>query len=254
MNVKIMIAVGTLLAGSSLSWAQTNATPMQAHPSPVTTNQASTVPVPLSAVGPETFGMQAPMPAMQKKMQTMLQQMNEINRTEDPAKRAELLQEHRETMQEMRQHMMQHMRNLGMNNGMSMDQQSSMGNGPMSGMGMNHRPQRGMMGGMMRGPRFDNAPAGMMGRMDPNGMGSNGMGPGAGMMSGPRFGPQVSPQYEMSPSGSAASMPRFGEIMQRQKMMEQRMNAMQGMMEQMIQNQMATGALSDTVSDKKAMH
>lgn len=165
MNVKIMVAVTTLLMNSGLAMATGNTMEQKAnHPNAV----GGTVQVaPAKPVG----GM--PMKAMHEHLQKMRSQMAEINRTEDPDKRDELLESHMADMQSMMKTM----------HGMR-DEQSKMGQG------------MGMRGGkMMGGQQGDKMAA-----------------PQGGMM----------------------------EMMNHQKMLEHRMDIMEMMMDQMMQNQAAS--------------
>lgn len=162
---KTLIAT-TLLLSSGLIFATEKSHEHDTSPSQATMKQDN------SAV------MDKKMPMMHEKMQKMQAQMTEINQTQDPDKREDLLKTHMKSMQDM----------------MKMGQGMNMSDGKMMEM-----PQDGMMEGKQQN-----------------------------MM----------------------------EMMNRQGMMEKRMNMMQMMMDQMIQNQAAseeTCNIRDKLNDHMKM-
>ena len=171
MKVKTMAVMTTLLMNSGLVLATGNTMEQKAnHPNAVggTTQEAPAKP-----------GGTMPMKPMHEHLQKMRTQMAEINRTEDPDKRDELIESHMADMQSM----------MKMMHGMR-EQQSMMGKGGMMGKGM------GMPGGKMMGGQ----------------------------------------------QGDTMAAPQGGmvEMMNRQKMLEHRLDIMEMMMEQMMQNQAAS--------------
>lgn len=223
MKTKTIVAVTTLLMSSGVALAAGDAPDQQSHhpdPAGATAQAAPAVP-----------GGGMPMMPMHENMQKMHAQMDEIRRTEDPDKRDELIQAHIASMQEMMQ-MMQ-----GMHGGKPM-----MGQDGMMGQGM------GMQGGKMMGGQQGDKMAAPQGGMMGQGMGMQ----GGKMMGGQQGDKMAAPQGNMMGGQQAGMM----DMMNRQQTMEQRMDMMQMMIDQMMQNQAAieeTRVIRDRLHDHRKM-